>query len=395
MAKLSIRDLRLEGRRLFLRVDFNVPIEGRLVDDDRRIRACLPTLNFALQKKARIILASHLGRPKGRRQSLFSLEPVASHLTQLIGREVGFVDDCLGQEVEERTHQLKPGEILLLENLRFHAGEGKNDPQFSRVLASWADEYVNDAFGTAHRAHASIVGVPEVLGKGAAGLLMERELDYLSRVLFKPERPVVVVLGGAKISDKIGVMEQLLRLTDEVLLGGGMAFTFLKAQGMDIGRSLCEEDKLEVARKLILLAQSQQVTLKLPVDSVIAKAPKPGVPVRVVEAGKIPEDWMGLDIGPRTVQEFSRTLSRASTIIWNGPLGVFEIDNFAEGTLEIARAIAASRALSVVGGGDSAAAVKKAGGQYQISHISTGGGASLEFLAAKKLPGVEILTDKE
>ncbi len=395
MAKLSIRDLRLEGRRLFLRVDFNVPIEGRLVDDDRRIRACLPTLNFALQKKARIILASHLGRPKGRRQSLFSLEPVASHLTQLIGREVGFVDDCLGQEVEERTHQLKPGEILLLENLRFHAGEEKNDPQFSRVLASWADEYVNDAFGTAHRAHASIVGVPEVLGKGAAGLLMERELDYLSRVLFKPERPVVVVLGGAKISDKIGVMEQLLRLTDEVLLGGGMAFTFLKAQGMDIGRSLCEEDKLEVARKLILLAQSQQVTLKLPADSVIAKAPKPGVPVRVVEAGKIPEDWMGLDIGPRTVQEFSRTLERASTIIWNGPLGVFEIDNFAEGTLEIARAIAASRALSVVGGGDSAAAVKKAGGQDQISHISTGGGASLEFLAAKKLPGVEILTDKE
>ena len=387
----SIRDLDLEGRYLFLRVDFNVPLKGGRVMDDTRIQSVLPTIQLALKKKARIVLASHLGRPDGKRQEEFSLRPIAHHLSLLVQQDVAFAEDCVGTQVEEKVQALQPGQVLLLENLRFHEGETANDPEFSRRLCEWAQEYVNDAFGTAHRAHASTVGVPQRLGKGAAGLLMEKELESLSRVLSNPEHPVVAILGGAKTSDKIEVIENFLSFTDTILLGGGMAFTFLRARGEEVGKSIVERDKIGVARELIQSAGSRQVSLKLPVDHVIAEKCEPGLETRVVEEA-ILANWMGLDIGPRTVQEFGEEVGRARTIIWNGPLGVFEIDEFASGTLEMARLVAGSDAFSVVGGGDSVAAVRKAELQDQITHLSTGGGACLEFLAGKSLPGVEVLT---
>ena len=391
--KLSVRDLSLEEKYLFLRVDFNVPLkEGRVIDDTR-IRAACPTIQWACRERARVVLASHLGRPKGRWEQEFSLRPVAHHLGLMVGSEVDFAEDCIGDRAAKRIEALHPGSVLLLENLRFHEGEISNNLDFAGKLSYWSEAYVNDAFGAAHREHTSTVGVPQRLGKGAAGLLMEKELEYLSRVLFDPVHPVVAVLGGAKISDKIEIIENLLNLVDVMLIGGGMAFNFLKAQGLEIGKSLVENDKLELAGKIIKSAMERGVVLKFPKDTVIAKNCEAGVETLTVKAEAIPEDWMGLDIGPETVEEFSRELSRAETIIWNGPQGVFEIDEFSKGTLSVARAVAASKALSIIGGGDSVLAVMKAGVKDQISHISTGGGASLEFLAGNKLPGVEILSD--
>ena len=394
LPRLSIEDLDLEEKRLFLRVDFNVPLKQGRVLDDTRIRAVVPTIELAVERKACIVLASHLGRPEGERRQEFSLRPVADTLSKILNQEVAFVQDCIGSEANERVKTLQPGRILLLENLRFHDGEIQNDPDFSRQLGGWAEEYVNDAFGTAHRAHASIVGIPQILGGGAAGLLMREELEYLSQVHSHPRPPVVAILGGAKVSEKIEVIWNLLSFADTILVGGGMAFTFFKAQGKTIGSSLVETEKIEVARELIRSADTRGVALRFPVDNLVAQKCQPGVKTRVVDAGGIEKDWMGLDIGPRTIEEFQREISRARTIFWNGPLGVFEIDEFARGTVEIARAVAQSRALSVVGGGDSIAALVKAGVQDQISHVSTGGGASLQFLAGQKLPGVEILTKR-
>lgn len=395
LARLSIGDLDLEEKHLFVRVDFNVPLKQGRVIDDTRIRAVLPTIELAVERKACIVLASHLGRPEGERCQEFSLRPVADTLSTLLNQEVAFVEDCIGSEVKERVKTLQPGRILLLENLRFHKGETQNDPDFSRQLGGWAEEYVNDAFGTAHRAHASVVGIPQILGRGAAGLLMKKELEYLSRVLLHPRHPVVAILGGAKVSDKIEVIRNLLSFADTILVGGGMTFTFFKAQGKTIGSSIVEVEKVEVARELIRSAESRGVTLKFPVDNLVAQECQPGVKTHVVNAGSIEKDWMGLDIGPCTIEEFQEEISRARTIIWNGPLGVFEIDDFARGTVEIARAVAQSRALSVVGGGASVSALVKAGVQDQISHISSGGGALLQFLAGQTLPGVEILTKRE
>jgi 3-phosphoglycerate kinase len=392
--KLSIRDLDLDGKRVFVRVDFNVPVaEGRVVDDTR-IRAALPTIQMISERNGRAVLASHLGRPKGKPDPEYSLRPAAERLASLLGRDVHFVEDCVGQEVEKAVKSPLPGELLVLENLRFHEGETKNDARFAAKLAALADEYVNDAFGTAHRAHASTVGVPEALGRGAAGLLIEKELQALERVLRNPGRPLAAILGGAKVSDKIEVIENLLSLADSILVGGGMAFTFLKAEGKAIGSSMLEEDKLELASELMRQARERGVEMLLPLDVRIAREIKAGTESRVVPVDAIPEGWMGLDIGPRTVEAFQKEISAAGTIVWNGPLGVFELDDFADGTIEIALAVAASSAYSLIGGGDSVSAVKKAGVTNQISHISTGGGASLEFLAGKQLPGIEVLSER-
>lgn len=394
IAKKSVRDLELAGKRVFIRVDFNVPIQDGKVGDDTRIQAALPTIRLVKNKGGKVILASHLGRPKGERKPEYSLAPVAERLSELLGEKVVFVDDCIGEKVQKAVSALKEGQVLLLENVRFYPGETKNDPEFARALAALADEYVNDAFGTAHRAHASTVGVPQVLGRGAAGLLIEKELEALSRVLYGAERPVVAIFGGAKVSDKIEVLENFLNLADCILLGGGMAFTFLKAQGKEVGKSLVEEDKLGVARQFLDEALRRKLFVGLPLDVVVAPKLEAGVESKVVSVDEIPADWMGLDVGPKTIQEFRRKLADAKTIIWNGPLGVFEIEQFAKGTLAIAEAVADSGAFSLVGGGDSVSAVKKAGVAEKISHISTGGGASLEFLAGKELPGIAVLSDK-
>ena len=390
-SRISIRDLNLEGRYLFLRVDFNVPLNSGRVVDDTRIQGVLPTIDLALQKKARIVLASHLGRPGGKFREEFSLRPVAHHLSSLMKQDVGIAEDCIGIQVEKKIQNLKPGKIILLENLRFHEGEISNDPNFSHQLGKWAQEYVNDAFGTAHRAHASTLGVPQLLGTGATGLLMERELDVLSKVMSDSEPPIVAILGGAKISEKIEVIDNFLGFADTILVGGGMAYTFLRALGKDVGKSIVERDKIGVARDLIESAKSRQVTLKFPIDHVIAEKCESGVNTQVSE-DTIPANWMGLDIGPRTIQEFGGEIRQAKTVIWNGPLGVFEIEEFSLGTLGVARLIASSNVFSVVGGGDSVAAVRKANLHSQITHLCTGGGACLEFLAGKKLAGVEVLT---
>ena len=392
--KRSIRDLELAGKALFLRVDYNVPIRSGRVVDDTRIRASIPTLRMAVEKGARVVLASHLGRPEGMRDPALSLEPVAGHLSTLLEGPVRFVGDCLGQPVRRAVDSLGPGEVLLLENLRFHSGEVENDPDFARQLAAPVQEYVNDAFGTAHRTHASTVGVPTVLGHGAAGLLVHRELRQLDRVLSDPRPPVVAILGGAKVSGKIGVIENFLSLADTILMGGGMAFTFLKALGIDVGRSLVEEASLETARRALRDADACGTRLVLPEDVVVARECAPGQETWTAPVRSIPADRMGLDIGPGTRRRFREEIERAGTIIWNGPLGVFEVEEFAAGTLEAARSVGASRAFSVVGGGDSAAAVGRAGVRDAIDHVSTGGGASLDYLAGKALPGVAVLTGR-
>jgi phosphoglycerate kinase len=401
MSKLSIRDLTLGDHRVLMRVDFNVPLEDGRVIDDTRIRETLPTVEYALRRGARLVLVSHLGRPKGKPNTKMSLKPVAERLRMLLDKElnpdenVGFCPECVGPEAKEMAGQLEKGQTLLLENLRFHPEEEANDEKFSKQLASLADFYVNDAFGTAHRAHASTVGVTKFVKKSAAGLLMEKELEYLGKVLKKPERPFIAILGGAKVSDKIGVIRNLLDKVDVLIIGGGMAYTFLKAQGEPIGKSLVEEDKLDLARQLLQEAKSHKMKFLLPVDHIVADRVDAGATVQTVASGHIPANLMALDIGPKTVGIFTEAINHARTIVWNGPMGVFEVALFARGTFKIAQAVADNAgATSIVGGGDSVSAVHAAGVADKITHISTGGGASLEFLEGKKLPGVEALTDK-
>jgi phosphoglycerate kinase len=395
MSKLSIRDLNLGGKRVFVRVDFNVPLDdqGR-VTNDARIQASLPTIQFVLQHQGRAILASHLGRPKGKVNLKMSLKPVAEALSKILNRKVSLASDCVGDAVLTQTKDMKEGDVLLLENLRFHAEEEANDPEFSKQLAALCDVYVNDAFGTAHRAHASTVGMIPYVGKAAAGLLMEKELAYLGKAVSNPERPYVAILGGAKVSDKIEIIENLLKLVDVLLIGGGMAYTFLQAEEFEVGKSLVESDKIPLAESLLRKAEKSRVKFLLPIDHVVANKVDASADTKTTSIQETPIEWMGLDIGPETIARFKTYIAMAKTILWNGPLGVFEIEKFAAGTIAIAEAVAESSATTIVGGGDSIAAVTKAGVAGKISHISTGGGASLEFLSGIKLPGVEALSNK-
>jgi phosphoglycerate kinase len=398
MNKLSIRDLELNGKRVFIRVDFNVPLDAGKVSDDTRIRETLPTLRMAIERGGRLVVASHLGRPKGKPDPKYSLAPVAARLAELLGRPVGFAADCVGADAEAKSKALANGGLLLLENVRYHAEEEANDENFSRQLASLCDQiFVCDAFGSAHRAHASVVGITKFVRQAAAGLLMEKELAYLGKAISNPERPFVAVLGGAKVSDKIEVVRNLMKLADAMLIGGAMAYTFLKSEGLPVGKSLVEDDKLDLARGLLNEARKRSFRLRLPVDHVLARSIADSSETQIVDINRTPADWMGLDIGPKTIEQFRAEVARAKTIIWNGPLGMFEKPAFAQGTLAMARAVAdatAAGATSIVGGGDSVAAVHQSGVADRISHISTGGGASLEFLAGEKLPGVEALTNK-
>ena len=387
MAKLSIRDLDLKNKTVFIRVDFNVPLEGGKITSDKRIKASLPTIQYALEQGAGVVLASHLGRPKGKRNPEMSLAPVAARLSELLGKQVIMAPDCVGPEVE--SMKPAPGGILLLENLRFHPEEEGNDPAFAKNLASLADVYVNDAFGTAHRAHASTVGMIQFMPQAAAGLLMDKELEYLFKVTRNPVRPCVAILGGAKVSDKIEVIQNMMKVVDKLLIGGAMAYTFAKAKGEPTGNSLVEDDKIELAKKLMAEAGDK---LLLPTDHVVAAEFKEGAENEVVTV--IPDGKMALDIGPATIAAYEKVIAGAKTIIWNGPMGVFEKPPFDKGTMALAKAVAASNAISVVGGGDSEKAIKTAGLSDKISHVSTGGGASLEFLSGIELPGVAALTEK-
>jgi phosphoglycerate kinase len=392
VTKLTIEQLPLAGKRVFLRVDLNVPIEGGIVTDDSRIQAVRPTIEYILGAGAAIVAASHLGRPQGKPTPEFSLKPVAERLSALLGRPVPLAPDCVGPDVERLARALQPGQILLLENLRFQKGEEANDEEFARALARLADCYVDDAFAAAHRAHASIAAITRFLQPAAAGLLMRRELEALGRILERPERPLVAILGGAKVSDKVALVESLLARVDALLIGGGMAFTFLKALGADVGRSLVESERLSTANKVLASAKTRNVPIVLPTDVVVAEAV--GSPAgRTVGVAEIPPALMGLDIGPLTVHRFVGEISRARTVVWNGPMGVFERPPFAQGTVAVARAVAEGPGFSVVGGGDTVAAVNLAGVADRIGYISTAGGAFLEFLEGRKLPGVEALTD--
>lgn len=391
---LSVKDLDLHGKGVFLRVDFNVPLdeEGK-IRDDTRIKAALPTLNYLLEQKAKVITASHLGRPKGKYDPELSLKPVAERLSELISQEVILAPDVIGDEVLKLKKDLKEGQVLLLENLRFHPEEKTNDSCFAQRLAQEVDYYVNDAFGACHRTHASIVAITQYTKKAAAGFLVKKEIEYLSKAVHSPQKPYVAILGGAKVSDKIPVIENLLNKADSILIGGAMAYTFFKAQGFDVGRSLVEEDKIDLALKILEDAKEKEVNFYLPSDHIVASSIDPEAESQTKDSFPIPSDLMGLDIGPKTVATYTETITQAQTIFWNGPMGVFEIDKFSEGTMKIAEAVADSEALSIVGGGDSVAAVYKAGVSEKISHISTGGGASLEFIANETLPGIEALTE--
>ena len=398
MTKLTINDLDLKGKRVFIRVDFNVPLKDAVVTDDTRIRETLPTLRLAIQKGARLVLASHLGRPKGGPDPKYSLLPAAKKLEELLGKPVAFALDCVGPGAEGQSKALRDGEVLVLENVRFHPEEEKNDEAFSKQLAALCDGvFVCDAFGSAHRAHASVVGITRFVQQAVAGLLMEKELAYLGKAVTNPARPFVAILGGAKVSDKIEVVENLMNIADAMLIGGGMAYTFLKADGHPIGKSLVEDDKLDLAKRLRNEAQQKKFALLLPVDHVVGAEFKADTATKTVSVHDTPDGWMGLDIGPKTIETYKQKIAGAKTIVWNGPMGVFEMPAFAKGTLEIAKAVAAATtagATSIIGGGDSVAAAHQSGVANKISHISTGGGASLEFLGGRKLPGVEALTNK-
>jgi len=396
MNKQTIRDADVAGKRVFVRVDFNVPLQDGQVTDDSRIRAAIPTIKALVDQGAQVILASHLGRPKGKVQDGLRLRPVGERLTQLIRRNVPVTGDALGLGTEDAVKRMRPGEVLLLENLRFHAEEEANDPEFAKALASYADVYVNDAFGTAHRAHASTVGIAQLL-PAYAGLLMERELEMLSKVLESPERPFAAILGGAKVSDKIGVIDNLLKKVDVLVLGGGMANTFLLAQGRSVGKSLAEHDRVEDAKRILAAAEKRKVRVVLPVDVIVAKEVTRGTEYKTLPAEKIPASWHIVDVGAKSLELMQEALADARTVFWNGPLGVFEIPSFAHGTKAIARFVAEradNGATVVVGGGDSVAALTQQGLADRMTHISTGGGASLEFLEGRALPGVQVLLDK-
>ena len=391
--KLGLHDLDVNDKRVLVRVDFNVPMDGKQIADDTRIRAALPTILELIRGGAKIILVTHLGRPKGFDPN-FSTEPLAVAVSKLLGQRVKYIVDCIGVEVEGIVSELRAGDVLLLENIRFYEEETKNDPDFAQTLASLADLYINDAFGAAHRAHASTEGVTHYFDQCAAGLLMEQEIEHLNKMLHDPERPFVAILGGAKISDKIGVIENLLDKVDQLIIGGGMAYTFLKAKGLSVGDSIVEVDKLDLANGLFQKASDRHLTIHLPHDHVIGKALDPNTESQVLSSQEIPDGWSGFDIGIETVAKFAEIVDTAKTIIWNGPLGVYEFERFAKGTLEIAQRVAESEAVSIIGGGDCVAAVHQAGVADRITHISTGGGASLEFLEGKQLPGIEALTDR-
>lgn len=393
MNKQTIQDVNVQGKKVFVRVDFNVPMKDGVITNDTRVRATLPTLNYLLEQGAAVILGSHLGRPKGQRVPEFTLAPVAVRLGELLGREVKLAPDCVGEEVSKMAAQLKSGEVLLLENLRYHKEEEKNDPEFAKALASLADVAVNDAFGVSHRAHASVEGITKFI-PAVAGYLMEKEIKFVGQAVADPVRPFVAIIGGAKVSDKIGVIDNLLTKVDTLIIGGGMANTFVAAQGYSVGKSLLEEDKLDLARQLIAKAKETGVNLLLPTDMVVADRFAPDAEHKNVAVDEIPADWMALDIGADTAKAYAAALEDAKTVVWNGPMGVFEMDAFAHGTTAVAKAVAASDATSVVGGGDSISALQKTGLSDQITHISTGGGASLEFLEGKVLPGIAALADK-
>jgi len=398
MDKLFIEDLELNGKKVLIRVDFNVPLNENLeITDDIRITSALPTIKKVLADGGTAILMSHLGRPKGEVNPNFSLAPVAKRLSELLNKEVKFANDCVGKEVSELVLGLKSGDVLLLENLRFHSEETKNDPKFAKELASLGDLYINDAFGSAHRAHASTEGVTKYFDKCAAGYLMKKELDYLGNAISNPKRPFTAILGGAKISGKIDVIKELMGKVDNLIVGGGMAYTFYKAQGYEIGTSLLEEDKIELAKEILEQAGKSGVNFILPTDVKIAAEFNNDSPSEVVPINSIPSEKMGLDIGPDSIEKFKEIINRSKTVVWNGPMGVFEFENFAKGTNSIAEALVTATengAITIIGGGDSAAAIKKAGLDHKVSHVSTGGGASLEFLEGKVLPGVAALSDK-
>lgn len=393
MAKKTIRDVDVQGKRVLMRVDFNVPMQDGTITDDKRIRAALPTIKHAIEAGGKVILMSHLGRPKGKPDDAFRLDPVAKRLSELLGQPVQKVDDCIGADVEQAVAKLEPGDVLLLENVRFYAQETDNDPEFAKALAALGDIFVNDAFGTAHRAHASTTGVADYL-PAVSGFLMEKELEFLGGAVEEPKRPFVAILGGAKVKDKIAVIESLLNKVDTLIIGGGMAYTFLKAQGYEVGNSLLDEERLEFCRSIMAKAEEKGVELLLPVDVVVAKEYGPDAEHKVVSSREMPADWEGLDIGPETAKRFSAAVKDAGTVVWNGPMGVFEFEAFAKGTLSVAQALADSSAVTIIGGGDSAAAVEQMGLADKMTHVSTGGGASLEFLEGKVLPGVAALDDK-
>ena len=394
MNKKTVKDIDLKGKKVFVRCDFNVPMdENQVITDNRRIVAALPTIKYLLENNCKVILCSHLGRPKGEVKPEFSLKPVAKELGKLLGKDIKMAEDVIGESAKSLAASLQEGEVMLLENVRFHREETDNDPEFAKELASLAEIFVNDAFGAAHRAHASTAGIAEYL-PAVSGFLIEKELTFLGNAIFKPERPFVAILGGAKVSDKIGVIDSLLDKVDVLMIGGGMAYTFFKAQGYSVGNSLCEEDKVDLALDAMEKAKNKGVKLILPIDTKIGKEFKPDTESKTVAWTEIPDEWEGFDIGEKTIEIFKEEVRKAKTVIWNGPLGLFEFDQFAIGTNEIAKELAQIDATTIIGGGDSAAAVEKVGLADKMTHISTGGGASLEFLEGKKLPGIECLMDK-